>query len=269
MLRFATFRPLAVMCAAVAIGCSKGDAATDSALERDLALAGQLNPVDEPTLADTARASEPAPAPHPAPPRPRTQPVTRPAPAPQPAAPAPAAAAAPTTGSVASGARMVLASGTRVCTNTHAVGDRFTAVLRDGLIGSNGAIIPAGSPAEVEITALKRSENSSDEIVIGLVVRSVTVNGTRYVVNAETKSYALEKIRASNDAKKVVGGAVVGAVIGQVIGRDTRSTVIGAASGAAAGTAAAVATANHEGCVPEDGRIEAVLTSALTIDLAS
>lgn len=243
--------------------CSGRDANADTDLARDLALATQMDPA-EPTLSDTTPAT-PAPAPAPAP-RPQPPPRTQPRPAPQPAAPQPTA---PKVGAVSIGARMVLASDSRVCTNTHKVGDRFVATLRDGVFGSNGAVIPAGSKAEVEVTALKRSENVNDEIVIGLVVRAVTVNGTRYETDAETKEFALEKVRASNDAKKVVGGAAVGAVVGQIIGRDTRSTVIGAATGAAAGTAAAVATANHEGCVPESGRIEVVLTSPLTIDLAS
>lgn len=248
-------------CAAVA-ACASKDASADSDLARDLALAAETTPRDQ-VFADTAPSPASAPAaPAPAP-RPRPA-ATRPAPAPQPA-PAPKA---PTSGVVSSGARMALASDTRVCTNSHRVGERFTATLRDPVFGSDGSVIPGGSKAEFEITALKRSENSSDEIVIGLAVQSVEVNGTRYPVSAETKQFALEKVRASNDAKKVVGGAVIGAVVGQVIGKDTRSTVIGAATGAAAGTAAAVATANHEGCVPAQGIIEVVLTSPLTIPIA-
>lgn len=240
--------------------CASKDANADSELSRDLALAAEGTPLAEPVFADTA-ASTPAPPPTPRPqprPAPPRQPTAQPAPAPR----------APTTGTVASGARMMLASDTRVCTNSHRVGDRFTATLRDPVFGSDGSVIPAGSKAEIEITALKRSENANDEIVIGLAVRAIETNGKRYPVQAETKQFALEKVRASNDAKKVVGGAVIGAVVGQAIGRDTRSTVIGAATGAAAGTAAAVATANHEGCVPAEGQIEVVLTSSLTIPVA-
>ena len=71
-----------------------------------------------------------------------------------------------------------------------------------------------------------------------------------------------------NDAKKVIGGAVIGAVVGQVIGKDAKGTVIGAATGAAAGTAAAAATANFEGCVNDGGRIVIKLTGPLTVRAA-
>ena len=93
---------------------------------------------------------------------------------------------------------------------------------------------------------------------MGFAVRTISFGGKTYNVDADVSSAAVDRVRNStkgNDAKKVVGGAVLGAVIGQVIGKDTKGTVIGAAAGAAAGTAAAAATANYEGCVNDGGRI--------------
>jgi len=49
-------------------------------------------------------------------------------------------------------------SGSRICTNTNHVGDRFNATVTQAVVGSNGAVIPAGATASVEVTALKRSD---------------------------------------------------------------------------------------------------------------
>ena len=140
--------------------------------------------------------------------------------------------------------------------------------LTEPVTGSNGAVIPAGATAEIEVTKLKRSENANDNIEMGFAVRSISYGGNWYNVDADVTSASVDRVRASttgNDAKKVIGGAVLGAVIGQVIGKDTKGTVIGAATGAAAGTAAAATTANYDGCVNDGGRITIKLTSPLTI----
>jgi outer membrane lipoprotein SlyB len=121
------------------------------------------------------------------------------------------------------------------------------------------------------VTKLKRSENANDNIEMGFAVRALEFGGTTYNVDADVTTAAVDRVRSSttkNDAKKVIGGAVIGAVVGQVIGKDTKGTVIGAATGAAAGTAAAAATANFDGCVNDGGRIVVTLTSPLTIRAA-
>ncbi len=271
--------------------------AADSSLSRDLALAG-ADSLAEPTLTDTFTTPS-VPEPVPAPPR-VTAPVAPPrATAPKPAAPKPAApkpsappaaAPAPTTtasgnkitegsgteakamGTIAAGTRMVLTSNQKVCTNTNKVGDRFTATIAESVTGSNGAVIPAGATAVVRITELKRSENANDDIRVGLDVVSVSFGGKSYAVSARTAQADIARVRSSsteNDAKKVIGGAVIGAIAGQILGKDTKGTVIGAASGAAAGTAAAAATANFEGCLNEGARISIVLNDATTVPAGS
>ena len=169
---------------------------------------------------------------------------------------------------IESGATLSLASSSKVCTNTNKVGDRFTATLSEPVNGTNGAVIPAGATAVIEITKLKRSENANDQIEMGFAVKTIAFGGNTYNVDADVTSASVDRVRNStkgNDAKKVAGGAILGAVIGQVVGKDTKGTVIGAAAGAAAGTAAAAATANFEGCVNDGARIVVKLTSPLTI----
>ncbi|MEO8194036.1 MAG: hypothetical protein ABI681_09295 [Gemmatimonadales bacterium] len=171
-------------------------------------------------------------------------------------------------GSIPAGSEINLSSNSRVCTNTHRVGQRFNATVSNSVQGSNGAVIPAGATATVEITELSRSENANDPVNMGFRVVSVTFGGRTYQVDATTTYANVDRVRnqpKSKDVQKVVGGAAVGAIIGQVLGKDTKSTVIGAATGAAAGTAAAVATANYEGCVPIGGRITITLDNAATV----
>jgi len=278
--------PLALTVAFAIGACSKGGEkadttlAQDSALNRDLQLATG-DSAAQPQLKDVpppAATPEPAPTttrPRTTPTRPATRPTT---PKPEPSSPPRTASGNTVTtgekssggnvGMVASGTSLTMASTSKVCTNTNKVGDRFTATLSEAVTGSNGAVIPAGATAVIEVTKLKRSENANDNIEMGFAVRTIEFGGKTYNVDADVSSAAVDRVRAStkgNDAKKVIGGAVLGAVIGQVIGKDTKGTVIGAAGGAAAGTAAAAATANYEGCVNDGGRIVIKLTSPLTI----
>jgi hypothetical protein len=173
-----------------------------------------------------------------------------------------------TVGTIPAGTQLALTSNATVCTNTHKVGDTFTATVSESVTGSNGAVIPAGATANVTVTQLKRSENANDKIIVGLRVNSVTMGGRTYALDGSVSDVAVTRVRNSstgNDAKKVIGGAIIGAIAGQVIGKDTKGTVIGGAAGAAAGTAAAAATANYEGCVNEGGRILVTLDAPATV----
>jgi hypothetical protein len=283
--------PLALTLALGVAACSKGGdkadttLAQDSALNRDLQLATG-DSAAQPQLKDVPAAAEANPSSAASTPsRPRT---TRPTTRPSTSTPAPAPATPPRTpsgntvtagekntgggvGEIASGTSLTLASTSKVCTNTNKVGDRFVATLSESVTGTNGVSIPAGARAVIEVTKLKRSENANDNIEMGFAVRTIEFNGQTYNVDADVTSASVDRVRNStkgNDAKKVIGGAVIGAVVGQVIGKDAKGTVIGAATGAAAGTAAAAATANYEGCVNDGGRIVIKLTGPLTVRAA-
>jgi hypothetical protein len=281
---------LALSVALVAGGCNKdngknGTLAQDSTLTRDLQMANadtaaqpQLKDVPPADSSSAAAAAPAAPARRPAPAR--TKPRTR---APSSSMPAPAA---PTTtpsgnsvstsssgteaalGTVPAGTSISLTSNDRICTNTNKPGDRFTATVTNAVVGSNGAVIPAGAKALIQVTELKRSENATSPIQMTFSVLSLSFNGKTYPVTASIDHVDVDKVRNSstgNDAKKVAGGAIIGAILGQVIGHNTKSTVIGAAGGAAAGTAVAMGTANYEGCVPQGGNISIKLTEPATV----
>ncbi|HZK77699.1 MAG TPA: hypothetical protein VFC35_02240 [Gemmatimonadaceae bacterium] len=282
--------PLVLVAALSAAACTdtkKTDTlAQDSSLNRDLQMANQ-DSTAQPALTDVPATSTPttsAPATR-APVRTTTRPVVR---TPTRTTPKPATPSTPTTtttasgntetrgtsgsersvGTIPAGSEINLTSNSRVCTNTHKVGQRFSTTVSSAVQGSNGAVIPAGATATVEITELSRSENINDKINMGFRVVSVSFGGRTYAVSATTTYANVDRVKnqpKSKDIQKVVGGAAVGAVLGQVIGHDVKSTVIGAAAGAAAGTGAATATANYEGCVPEGGRITIRLDSSVQV----
>ena len=253
--------------------CSGRDADTAAVDSADSARDVTVVPADttQPQLKDVP-ASPPAAAPsRPKANPPRTNPPAS-QPAPAPVTPAPAASApGPTTGTISSGTSLALASGSKICTNTNKVGDRFNASLTESVTGTNGVSLPAGSTVSIEITELKRSTDSKTNILMGFRVVSITANGRTYTPEAEVVSASIDRVRSQDrgdDAKKVATGAAVGAVIGQVLGRNTKGTVIGAAVGAAAGAAAASSTSDYEGCVNSGAAIAVRLTGPLTISVA-
>ena len=282
----------ALSLSACTVSDSKSDTslARDTALSRDLQMAGRDTTV-QPQLKDVPAtpAAEPASGQAPAPGEPART-ATRPKPAPTPAKPsAPEVTASGNTvtrntgasasnagggavGTIPSGTSLALKSNARVCTNTYTVGQTFTASLANAVSGSNGATIPAGADVTLEVTTLKRSENVNDKIVMEFAVKSVSFGGKTYPVSGTVASADVERVRnqpKSKDAQKVATGAVVGAIAGQIFGKSTKSTIIGAAAGAAAGGAVAGATSNYEGCVPEGGAIAVDLSAPLQVRVTS
>jgi hypothetical protein len=285
----------ALSLAACTVSDSKSDTslAKDTALNRDLQLAGR-DTAAQPQLNDVpATPAQPeAEAPAPAPARSTARPATsRPAPKPatRPATPTTTTTASGNTvtrnsggnaaangggavGTIPSGTDLSLRSNARVCTNTYKVGQTFTASLANAVTGTNGATIPAGADVTLEVTNLKRSENANDKIVMEFAVRSVSFGGKSYALSGTVANADVERVRnqpKSKDTQKVVGGAVVGAIAGQILGKSTKSTIIGAAAGAAAGAGAAAATANYEGCVPDGGAISVSLTAPVQVRVTS
>jgi hypothetical protein len=259
--------------------------AQDTALNRDLLLAGRdtaAQPQLQDVPADSNVAAVPAPrasTPTRRPTTPAARPVTR-TPAPRtPSAPVRTSSGNTVTrgssaggggavGTIPAGSTLNLAANQQVCTNTHKVGDRFTANLTSPVSGSNGAVIPAGATVSLTVTRAKRSENANDPIVMEFQVNSISYGNRTYQLDASVASADVQKVRnqpKSKDAQKVVGGAVAGAIIGQILGKNTKSTVIGAAAGGAAGAAAAAATANFEGCIQSGGAIRITLQDAVQV----
>jgi hypothetical protein len=271
--------------------CSKSEKTSadqmspDTSLASDLAAAG--TPSAQPALADTGTAAKTPPPADTA-----TAPV-----APAPVAPAPvkhhnkpatssggstASSAAPTTtangnsvshngtgggnvGTIAAGTTIALTSNQRICTDSNKVGDTFTATVANPVVGSNGAVIPAGSLITGHVTALGASKAVGQTVTFSLAFDNLSVNGTNYPINAALAGTpALQQHRttgAGTDAAKVGGGAVAGALIGGLIGHSAKGAVIGGAAGAAAGGGVAVATGKFDACLAPGGKMNIALNS--------
>ena len=215
--------------------------AQDSSLNKDLALANsdslaqpQLKDVpvqsDSNVAAPSRVARTPAQILTPRGPLRRTS--VRPAPEPVATVPAPSnvtasgntvstneGATATAMGTISSGTAIGLYAGQRVCTNTNAVGDRFTASVAEAIQGSNGVTIPAGATVVLEITAVKRSTSPNDNIQIEMVPLSIGFNGKTYPVNSIVTYAQVDKVRDAtrgDDARKVATGAAIGAIAGQI-----------------------------------------------------
>jgi hypothetical protein len=277
---------LALSLAFFASACSKTDtnAAADSALNSDIQLANR-DSAAVPSLTDVPTASGTPSTATPTTTAPRTttrpttttrtpttttrRPTTTTTSSGNTVTRTPAGSAA-RVGTIPAGSTLNLASSSKVCTNTNRVGERFNATVSNSISGSNGAVIPAGATATIEVTELKRSENANDDVVMGFRVVSVTFGGHTYPISATTSYAQVAKVKnqpKGKDVQKVVGGAAIGAIAGQILGRSTKATVIGAAAGGAAGAAAAAATANYEGCVNPGGRITATLNSSAQVNI--
>ncbi len=284
ILRYSASLAFAVLAATACSDKSKTSdtLAQDTSLNRDLQLANN-DSAAQPALTDVPANKTPAPvASNPAPARTATAPraparTTTTTPSRTSTATTSSGntvtrntgAGAARSGMIAAGSTLNLSSGSRICTNTNRVGDRFTATVRESITGSNGAVIPAGASAQVEVTELKRSENANDKVVMGFRVVSVSFGGRTYPVSATTSYAEVDKVKnqpSGKDAQKVATGAAIGAIAGQILGKNTKSTVIGGAIGAAAGAGAAAATSNYEGCVPDGGRITITLNSGVTVN---
>lgn len=276
----------------LAVGCRDREPAppADSSLAQDLALAQRpgTGPIvfndapiaDETPAARTpaapTRKSEPPKASAPTPkPTPRREdpptPIQRiprePAPEATQPAPTPAPAPTPVNGIIGAGAQIGMTTNARVCTNSALAGDKFTAFVTEPTVGSNGAIIPAGTVVVIEVASVDHAD-PIEQSRIQFRVRSLDVNGSSRAVDGTVATLdPLEKVQVAsgNDKTKVIGGAVAGALLGRIFGGSTKSTVIGAAAGAAAGTAAAHATRSSDACLPVGSALRLTLSREIVV----
>lgn len=260
----------------VGAACGGKDEPPPPARQIDLAPA----PTTPPKLADAPLPSA-APAKAPtkkAPAKQEPVPVAvTPTPAPVAPAPAPAPfvapAPVPTTGAIANGSSLTLRPSARVCTNTHKAGDLFIASLANGLNGTNGAQIPAGSTAQFRIIESTKKVGTKDSLLITYELVSVKSGDETYEVTSHvaqsTPLVGVATQSTTDKATKIGAGAAIGAIAGRILGGGNKGTVLGGVAGAAAGAAVANNTKNWNGCLTETSEIVVMLDRPLTVRLAA
>ena len=294
MSRFRRTSSLLVASILLASCREKAPPPVDTALAQDLAMAQRGGPAgpsvfnDAPIGAAPTSPARGAPTPRPGPPR-ASAPTPRPSPRrqqppapiarsplptpPQPVAtapapaPTPAPSPAPAAGVIGSGSHVGMNTNSIVCTAALLVGDKFTATVSSGIVGTNGASIPPGATVVLEVAAIDRSD-PIEASRISFRVRSIDVNGEPQPVAGDVAVLAsMDKVESpgGNDKTKVIGGAVAGAVLGRILGRSTKATVIGAAAGAAAGTVAARRSGSSDACLRQGSPLRLTITRDIVV----
>lgn len=124
----------------------------------------------------------------------------------------------------------------------------FLATVDRDVLDSNGnVVIPRGSPAHLIVRSVGDGQ-------IAIDLRSVSVNGRRYLLNSEDITNT--KVREGLGANKrtgtfVGGGALLGTVIGALAGGG-KGAAIGALAGGAAGAGGEVLTRGQQLHIPPE-----------------
>lgn len=154
-------------------------------------------------------------------------------------------------GAVAQSSSHVLPKDTeiKVKTNTAipakpAANAKFGATVSNDINDNSGnLVIPRGSRAQLVAVPAGKDTN--------LDLRSVTVDGRRYLLTTEDKSSAPGGLGANKRTGKYVGGgAAIGAVLGAIFGGG-KGAAIGALAGGAAGAGTQVYTGRKKELPPE------------------
>jgi hypothetical protein len=141
---------------APAVAAASGAAPT--AAQRSARRNAPENRASEPAPRTPSRAastSAPAAAPAPSPATSHAGPVAAPAAAAPAPAPPPPPAPVAKTGSIGPGTTLELASGSRVCSNASADGDKFTTTTVAPVSGSNGISLPVGTQVILSVVTAK------------------------------------------------------------------------------------------------------------------
>ncbi len=141
----------------------------------------------------------------------------------------------------------------------------YEGIVDNDVLDNQGRLaIPNGATAELMVR-----RTGDDELVVDL--ESVTVNGRRYAVQADTNVVGTTgndpNIGINKETGKYVGGgAVLGAIIGAVAG-GKKGAAIGAGVGAAAGAGTQIATHGRTIDVPAEALLSYRLSRPLNIDV--
>lgn len=121
-------------------------------------------------------------------------------------------------------------------------------VTRDVKVG-NRVVIPAGSRANGEVTAVERGGRLKDRARLGVRFTSIVLaDGTRIPIQTET-IYRDGDSPTNESAAKIGGGAIGGAIIGGILGGG-KGAAIGSIVGAGAGSGAVVAGGRNAATLP-------------------
>ena len=151
-------------------------------------------------------------------------------------------------GTLAAGTELVVRTIDRIDVSRADPKQRFNATVDNDIVDENGrVVIPRGSNAH-----LIANDVGHGEIAIDL--RSVFVNGQRFILNAEDLTTGNRKPGVGENKRTgeyVGGGAVFGTILGAIAGGG-KGAAIGALAGGAAGASAEMLTRGTRLKVPPE-----------------
>jgi|SRR3954471_3289576 hypothetical protein len=168
------------------------------------------------------------------------------------------------TGTVSSGTEIDVRADNSISATSANVGKTFTGRVTQDVHDANGNIvIPKGSRAQMTV-------QSTDKDNVTLALRSVSVNGQRYMVDTSNSSQSTaangkDGIGMNKRTGEYVGGgALAGTVIGAIAG-GAKGAAIGALAGGAAGAGAQVLTKGKKVDVPAETILQFRLANDLQV----
>lgn len=156
-------------------------------------------------------------------------------------------------GVIPAGTQLVLRTNERISTDRALAGTLYSAEVARAIVDSSGnPTVPAGAPAQLMVVQSNGSTLGSPDLELGL--RSITVNGRRYDIDADTQQVQTDRQGLGANrrtAQMVGGGALLGTIIGAIAGGGAGAAV-GAAAGAVGGGAVQVLTKGNRIQVPAE-----------------
>lgn len=157
-----------------------------------------------------------------------------------------------------SGAPNTIPAGTRLevrtneaITSSSGEGRTYSAQVATDVVGQGGdMLLPKGSPVELVLMETRQGRGIRGSSV-QLGMRSVTVNGSTYLVISQEVQRSSGVGKNRRTAEMVGGGAALGTLIGAAAGGG-KGAVLGGLAGAAAGALAQILTSGKELKIPAE-----------------
>lgn len=150
------------------------------------------------------------------------------------------------------GTEITLRTDQAITATAESAGRMIPGTVSQDVIASDGKVaVPSGSRADLAVTQVPGSKE------VTLDLRSVTVGGRKYLINAGSVSRngAKEGLgKNKRTAEYVGGGAVVGTIIGAIAGGG-KGAGIGALAGGAAGAGTQVLTRGSKVNIPAESQL--------------
>ncbi len=149
-----------------------------------------------------------------------------------------------------------------ISTQTARTGGAWSGTIAEDVAGSNGGMIPEGSPVTGVIASAVPARKGS-RAVLALVVRGIQVQGREEALTADAPEIIAGSTRARN-LGVVAGGAALGAVVGNNVGEHNH-TLLGALIGGATAAGVLSRTRGYQVELKDGTVLSFTVTESLTL----